>query len=60
MGREVKNGSNFIDHIVNIDYSTCKGLYTNLMITTHQNSVIDKQKIRRKESKFVTKESQQS
>ena len=33
-----------------------KILYTNLMITTNQKSVIGMQRIKRKESKYITKE----
>jgi len=37
-----------------------KMLYTNLIVTTNQKLLIDMQRIKRKESKYVTKESQQS
>ena len=36
-----------------------KMLYVNLMVTTNQKPVIDMQKIKRKESKYITKEGQQ-
>ena len=36
-----------------------KMLFTNLMVTTNQKPVIDMQKIKRKESKYITKEGQQ-
>ena len=35
-------------------------LYTNLMVTTDQKPVTDMQKIKRKESKYITKENQQA
>ena len=35
-----------------------KILYGNLMVTTNQEPVIDIQRIKRKESKYITKESQ--
>ena len=37
-----------------------KMLYTNLMVTANQKQVIDMQRIRRKESKYITKESQET
>jgi len=37
-----------------------KMLYTNLIVITNQKPVIDMQRIKRKESKYITKERQQS
>ena len=37
-----------------------KMLYINVMVTTNQKPVIDMEKIKRKESKYITKESQQT
>jgi len=37
-----------------------KMLYINLTVTTNQKPVIDMQKIKRKESTYITKESQQT
>ena len=38
----------------------CKMLYINLMLNTSQNPVIDMQKVKTKESRYITKESQQT
>ena len=35
-------------------------LYANLVVTTNQKPVIDMQRIKRKESKYVTRETQQT
>ena len=52
--------SNLHDHQLNIDCYMQKMLYTNLKVTTNQKPVIDMQKIKRKESKYTTKECQQT
>ena len=52
--------SNLSDHQLNIDCYMQKRLYTNLMVTTNQKLEIDMQRIKRKESKYITKESQQT
>ena len=48
-------GSNFSDYQLNLEYSA-KAVIYNLMVTTNQKPVIDKQKLKRKESKHITKE----
>ena len=53
-------GLNVSDHQPNIDGHIHKMLHTNLMVTTNQKPVIDMQIIKRKKSKYVTKESQQT
>ena len=46
-------GSNSNNHQLNIDGYMQKMLYTNLTVTTNQKPVIDMQKIKRKESKYI-------
>ena len=53
-------GSNLSDHQLKIDCYMHKKLYINLMIHTNQKPVIDMQRIKRKESNYITKESQQT
>ena len=53
-------GSNLSDHQLNIDCYMHKMSYINLMVTTNQKLVIDMQRIKRKESKFITKVSQKT
>ena len=53
-------GSYLSDHELNIDCYMHKMLFINLMVTTNQKPVINIQKIKRKESKYITKESQQN
>ena len=53
--------SNLSDHQLNVACYIPKMLYMKLMVTTHQKPVIDMQKkIKRKVSKYITKESQQT
>ena len=52
-------GSNLNDHQINIDYYMQKWLYPNLMVTIYQNLLINLQKIKRKKSKYISKENQQ-
>ena len=49
--------SKLSDHQLNIDCSL-QMLYINRMVTTNQKRVIDMQKIKSKESKYITKENQ--
>ena len=51
--------SNLSDHQLNIHSYTQKMLYINLIVTTNKKLVIDIQKIKRKESEYIIKESQQ-
>ena len=55
-------GSNLSHHQPNIECYMKKVLYTNLMATTNQKkkTLIDTQKIKRKGSKYIAKESQQT
>ena len=57
---EYRTDSNLSDHQLNIDCYTQKMLNTNLIVTTNQKLVIDMQKIKKKESKYITKVSQQT
>ena len=50
-------GSNFSNHHPYIDCYKQRMLYIKLMVTTSQKPVIDMQKIMRKESKHIIKES---
>ena len=50
--------SNLSDHQLSIDTYMYKILYINLVETRNQKPVIDMQKIKRKESKYITKGSQ--
>ena len=52
--------SNHSDHKLNIDYYMQKRLYTNLMATIYQKPLIKMWRIKRKNSKYVTKENQQN
>ena len=52
-------GSNLSNHKLNMDFYLHKILYINLMVITNQKPIIDMQKIKRKQSKYITKESQQ-
>ena len=56
-GDEKRMGSYLKDHQLNID-CYAKILYANLMITTYQNLPINMQRIKRKKSKYITKENQ--
>ena len=47
-------------HQLNINCYMQKMLYTNLMVTANHKPVIDMQKIKRNESKCITKGSQQT
>ena len=58
MRRAIRMGSNLSDHQLYIDHYMQKILYINPMVTTNQKLVIHMQKIRRKEYKYVPKESQ--
>ena len=53
LGKGIKNGFE-CDHQLNID-CYWQMLRTNLMVTTNQEPVIDMQRIKRKESKYITK-----
>ena len=56
MGRgQVKMFSNLRDHQLLIDMH--KMLFKNIMLTSNQKPVIDMQRIKRKKSKYITKES---
>ena len=57
-GREVRMDTNLSNHQFNIDGPMQKMLYIKLMLVTNPKLVIDMQKIKRKESKSMTKESQ--
>ena len=58
-GKGVKNGFK-LNHQLNIDCCMHKMLDTDLMVTTNRKPVIYMQKIKRKKSKYITKESQQT
>lgn len=47
------------DHQLNIDCYMQKRLYTNPMMTIHQKPLVNMERIKKKKSKYITKESQQ-
>ena len=49
-------GSNLNNNQLNIDYYVQKKLYTNIMVTIYQKPVVNMQRIKRKKSKYITKE----
>ena len=53
-------GSTTSDHQLNTDYYMQKRLYPNLMVTINQKILINMQRIKRKKSKYTTKENQQN
>ena len=53
-------GSNIRTHQCNMDCDMQKRLYINQMVTTNQKPITDTQKVKRKESKYITKECQQT
>ena len=60
VGGRVRMDQNLRDHRLNVDCFMQKLLYTNPMVTINQKSVIDIQRIKREESKNITKEKQQT
>ena len=47
-------GSNISNYQLNIDCYMQKRLYTNIMVTTNQKSLINMQGIKRRNSKYTT------
>ena len=59
-GEEKRMGSNLNDHQLNTDCYIQKRSYTNRMVTINQTLLINMQRIKRKISKYITKENQQT
>ena len=61
MGRRgVKNGSNLSYCQPNVYGCVWKMLYIYLMVITNQKPLLNMQRIKRKKSKYITKENQQT
>lgn len=55
-GREEKKSSKLNNHQLHTDCYMQKRLYINLIVTIFQNPPINMQRIKRKKSKYITKE----